>query len=627
MWPVMRRYWPYWLGVAVSMPLSVGMAVLVPYLTKLAIDDYIVPASETGLVAPVWEPLLTLAAIMAAVVVVGYLADALYVSVLQRAGHSLIADLRGMLFDRTLRLPRTYFDTHPIGTILTRVTSDFEAIQEGLASGVLTLFMEMLKSVGYLTIMFFLDWRLTLVLLIVFPVLVLLVHTFQSRIRRHFFRARQALSDATGFLQESLNGMKTVQLFGAEKKVLRTFVEKNAHFLHSQNRSNLYDALLFSLVEGVTTLSLALVLWYAAGELLAGAITLGVLVAFIEYINRLFVPVREFSQQVAVLQRALAAVEHINDLFEAPLDPAEDEAPSASAAANRPAAGRPPPAPPPQATPQPAAPPATPPPQAVPQPAAQPLGAIEFDNVRYRYSGTAPEVLKGVTFTVAQGETLAIVGPTGSGKSTLIRLLTRAYSGYEGSIRIGGRELCDIPVEQLGRTISVVHQNVFLFQGSVSFNIGLERAEVSRQMIEDAARYVNAHGFISRLEGGYDFRIAQGGSNLSTGQGQLIALARAVAAQTELIVLDEATASVDSITEHWIQQALERLYHDKTVIAIAHRLSTIREADTIVVLDQGEVAEMGNHEALMARGGLYAGLVGELEAPPPPESPAHRALG
>ncbi|MCZ6553617.1 MAG: ABC transporter ATP-binding protein [SAR324 cluster bacterium] len=608
MWPVVRRYWPYWLGVAVSMPLSVGMAVLVPYLTKLAIDDYIVPASETGQVAPVWEPLLTLAAIMAAVVVVGYLADALYVSVLQRAGHSLIADLRGMLFDRTLRLPRTYFDTHPIGTILTRVTSDFEAIQEGLASGVLTLFMEMLKSVGYLTIMFFLNWRLTLVLLIVFPVLVLLVHTFQSRIRRHFFRARQALSDATGFLQESLNGMKTVQLFGAEKKVLRTFVEKNAHFLHSQNRSNLYDALLFSLVEGVTTLSLALVLWYAAGELLAGAITLGVLVAFIEYINRLFVPVREFSQQVAVLQRALAAVEHINDLFEAPLDPAEDEAPSARAAANRPAAGRPPAALP-------------------PPPATQPLGAIEFDKVRYRYSGTAPEVLKGVTFTVAQGETLAIVGPTGSGKSTLIRLLTRAYSGYEGSIRIGGRELCDIPVEQLGRTISVVHQNVFLFQGSVSFNIGLERAEVSRQMIEDAARYVNAHGFISRLEGGYDFRIAQGGSNLSTGQGQLIALARAVAAQTELIVLDEATASVDSITEHWIQQALERLYHDKTVIAIAHRLSTIREADTIVVLAQGEVAEMGNHQALMARGGLYAGLVGELESPPPPESPAHRALG
>ena len=224
MWPVLRRYWRCWIGVAVSMPLSVGMAILVPYLTMIAIDDYIVPASETGQVAPVWEPLLTLVAITAAVVVIGYLADALYVVVLQRAGHSLIADLRGMLFDRTLRLPRTYFDTHPIGSILTRVTSDFEAIQESLATGVLTLFMELLKSVGYLTIMFLLDWRLTLVLLIVFPVLGLLIHTFQSRIRRHFFLARKALSDATGFLQESLNGMKTVQLFGAEQKVLRTVI-------------------------------------------------------------------------------------------------------------------------------------------------------------------------------------------------------------------------------------------------------------------------------------------------------------------------------------------------------------------------------------------------------------------
>jgi ATP-binding cassette subfamily B protein len=224
-----------------------------------------------------------------------------------------------------------------------------------------------------------------------------------------------------------------------------------------------------------------------------------------------------------------------------------------------------------------------------------------------------PEVLKGVSFTLRRGQTLAIVGPTGSGKSTVIRLLTRAYSGYEGSIRINGEELSGISLARLGHLISVVHQNVFLFQGSAAFNIGLGREHVNPEMVEAAARYVNAHGFISRLEGGYEAEIAQGGGNLSTGQGQLISLARAVAAQTDLIVLDEATASVDSLTEQLIQQALERLYEDKTVIAIAHRLSTVRKADTILVLDRGEVAEMGSHEELLTRGGLYAALVGELD--------------
>jgi ATP-binding cassette subfamily B protein len=592
LWPLLRRYWPHWAGVLIAMPVSTVMAMLVPYLTKIAIDEHIVPASAHGSVAEVWHPLVWLVALMGGVVVLGYAADALYVSVLQRAGHGLIAELRGVLYGRTLRLPRGYFDTHPIGTILTRVTSDFEAIQESLATGVLTLFVELLKSAAYIAMMFVLDWRLTLVLLPVLPVLALLIQIFQSRIHYHFFRSRQALSDATGFLQECLNGMKTVQLFGAEKKVLRAFVEKNRRFLQAQHQSNLYDALLYSLVEGVTTLSLALMLWYSAGELLTGVITLGVLVAFIEYIQRLFVPVREFSQQVAVMQRAVAALDHINDLFRTPVDPAE-RAPLASAAPGNGDALR-----------------------ESARPGAELLETIEFRDVRFRYGATTLEVLKGISFSIRRGQTLAIVGPTGSGKSTVVRLLTRAYSGYTGSIRINGEELSEIPVERLSRLISVVHQNVFLFQGSVAFNIGLGREHVTPAMIEAAARYVNAEGFISRLEGGFDFVIAPGGGNLSTGQGQLISLARAVAAQTDLIVLDEATASVDSLTEQLIQQALERLYEDKTVIAIAHRLSTVRNADTILVLDKGEVAELGSHQELLARGGLYAALVGELKGAP-----------
>jgi ATP-binding cassette subfamily B protein len=592
--PLLRRYWPHWIAVGLTLPLSAGMAMLVPYMTKVAIDTYIIPASAHGQVSAVWEPMLWLIGATAGIVVLGYASDAIYVSVLQRAGHGLIADLRAMLYARTLRLPRAYFDTHPIGTILTRVTSDFEAIQESLASGVLSLLVELVKSITYVAMMFFLNWRLTLVLLPVLPVLAVLIQVFQSRIRHYFFVSRQALSEATGFLQECLNGMKTVQLFGAERQVLATFVEKNRRFLHSQHRSNWYDALLFSMVEGVTTLSLALMLWYSAGELLAGVVTLGVLVAFIEYIQRLFVPVREFSQQIAVMQRAVAALDHINDLFRTGIDPAETVLAASSARGGK--------------------------------GFHETLQRIDFEDLRFKY-GDGPEVLKGVSFSIQKGQTLAIVGATGSGKSTVVRLLTRAYSGYQGSIRINGEELREISADRLARLISVVHQNVFLFRGSVAFNIGLERGQLDRAAIEAAARYVNADSFIAKLDAGYDSIVAPGGGNLSTGQGQLIALARAVAAETDLIVLDEATASVDSMTEQLIQRALERLYADKTVIAIAHRLSTIRRADTIVVLDKGVVAEIGNHEQLLARRGLYAALVGEMDKGERPVTSGRGAAG
>ncbi|MEE8395178.1 MAG: ATP-binding cassette domain-containing protein, partial [bacterium] len=239
--------------------------------------------------------------------------------------------------------------------------------------------------------------------------------------------------------------------------------------------------------------------------------------------------------------------------------------------------------------------------------------SLEFSDVRFRYSDDGPEILKGLSFKVEQGDTLAIVGATGSGKSTLIRLLTRAYSGYQGSIRFNGEELSTISADRLSHLISVVHQNIFLYTGTLAFNIGLGREWLDRGRIEQAARYVNAQAFVNNLEGGFDFEILQGGANLSAGEGQLVSLARAVVAETELIVLDEATSAVDSMTEKLIQEAVGKLYEDKTVIAIAHRLSTIRNADTILVLDAGQVAEAGSHSELLARGGLYAELVGSME--------------
>ena len=600
--------------VLLVLPVSSIMATLVPYLTKVAIDEYIVPAMQTGDLAAVYTPLMWLVALAAGVVVAGYLADAIYVAVLQRTGQRVIAELRGLVYRHTLRLPRGYFDTHPIGSVLTRVTSDMEALTESLASGALSLLTDGLKTLAFLAMMFALNWQLTLVLLMIIPVLVLLISFFQARVRRSFFVARQALSEATGYLQECLGGIKTIQLYGAEQLAIRRYITKNERFFRAQNASNFYDALLFALVEGVTTLALALVLWYSAGELLAGFLTLGVLVAFMEYIQRLLVPIREFTQQIAVLQRAMAALDHINELVGVAPDPAEETAGETPA----PRPGGHAHAEPAEAAPDPqketeADPSGRPATSAGELPRAEQFRSLEFRDVRFRYLADGPQILKSISFTLRQGQTLALVGATGSGKSTVIRLLMRAYGGYEGSIRINGEELGGISATRLAALISMVHQNVFLYRGSVGFNIGMGREALGRDRIARAARYVNAHTFIEKLEGGYDFEIVQGGANLSAGEGQLIALARAVAAETDLIVLDEATSSVDSVTESLIQQAVGKLYADKTVIAIAHRLSTIRNADTILVMEDGGIGEAGSHAELLALGGRYTALVGEME--------------
>ena len=573
--PQLFRYRWRLAAVLALLPVSAGTAALVPYLTKVAVDDYVLPAVAAGEIGPWREPLLALVCLAGAVVAIGYLADALYVRILQRTGHELLSALRETIYRRTLRLPRSYFDRNPIGSVLTRVTSDVEALGESLAGHALSLIADLLKTVAFLAMMFWLSWKATLVLLAMLPVLLFVMDFFQRRVRQSFLWARRALSEATGYLQECLAGVKTVQLYAAEAKVLAAFERRNRRFYVAQNTSNLYDAMLYSLVEGLTSLGLAVVLWYAAGALLAGTMTIGVLVAFMEYIQRLFVPVRELAQQLAILQRALGALDHIGSLLAEPLDPAELPGAPDGFAGER-------------------------------------FEGLELERVRFRYAPHQPEVLRGIDLRVRRGETVAIVGATGAGKSSIARLIARAYGGYEGSIRLNGEEITSFDGDRIGAMVSVVHQNVFLFHGTVEFNITLGRRD--RAAAERAARQVHADEFIRDLPGGYGFEVAHGGANLSAGQAQLISFARAVAADTDLVVLDEATSSVDSMTEELIERALARLYETRTVIAIAHRLSTIRRADRIVVLDAGEVAEAGTHDELARRGGAYARLLAGTEA-------------
>ena len=640
--PHLSRYRWRFAAVFALLPVSAGMAALVPYLTKVAVDDYLLPAVAAGELGALREPLLALVGLAAGVVVVGYLADAFYVRIVQRTGHELLSALRETVYRRTLRLPRSYFDRNPIGSVLTRVTSDVEALGESLAGNALSLIADLLKTAAFLAMMFWLSWKATLVLLAMLPVLLFVMGFFQRRVRSSFLWTRRALSEATGYLQECLAGVKTVQLYAAEAKVLAAFERRNRRFYSAQNTSNFYDAILYSLVEGLTSLGLAVVLWYSAGALLAGTMTIGVLVAFMEYIQRLFVPVRELAQQLAILQRALGALDHIGGLLAEPLDPAEPFEPfdpeaagrldrrqrdnvevdgeiefghgragprseaggasrSAGVSAPTRAEGR------------------------APSVAggtivdgharerdgfaAERFERLDLEGVRFRYAPHQPEVLRGIDLGVRKGETVAIVGATGSGKSSLVRLIARAYGGYEGSIRLNGEEITSFDADRIGRMVSVVHQDVFLFHGTVEFNITLGRREAAAA--ERAARLVQADEFIRALPGGYRFEVAHGGANLSAGQAQLISFARAVAADAELVVLDEATSSVDSMTEELIERALARLYETRTVIAIAHRLSTIRGADRIVVLDAGEVVEAGTHDELVACAGAYARLVGE----------------
>ena len=461
-------WWPNWRWMILgfmAIPITVGATLVLPWLVIRIVDDHLMKDQFEGFSELVWAS--------AGIILLGYVADAVYTFSLQKTGQIAIYELRKELYKHILSLPRIFFDQKPVGVILTRITTDLEALGESLAAGVLSVFTDLLKTIALLGVLIYFSWQLTLIILLVLPAIYIISNYLRAKLRLYYNLTREALALATGFLQECLNGVKTVQLYASERKVQKQYEVKTHYFLHAQSRSNLYDATLFSVIEGITSTAMALMIWYGAHEILDGNVTVGTLIGFINILNRIFVPIREFTQQLTVFQRAMSSLENIEKLFREKADVALTD----TELQNR---------------------------------ITRKLDSFEnliFENVCFRYSPDSPYVLKGITFEVNKGEKIAIVGTTGSGKSTILRILTRTYTNYEGSIRINGVELSAIPRGELQRLIAMMQQETYLFEEKVGFNISLGRESVGSLEVEEAARYVYANKFIEQLPGKFDFQL------------------------------------------------------------------------------------------------------------------------
>lgn len=547
------------IAVSVALMLVVtGAALAQPFLWKILIDDHLVPRRAGGLALP--------ALAFAGVAVIELLARFGQMYAMERTGQNVILALRGRIFAHLQGLDSAFFDRNPVGRLMTRVTTDVEALADLFSSGVVSLLGDSVKLVAIIALMWWLDWRLALVTFTTAPLLFLLSVLFRGRIRRAYRDVRRRIARINAYLQESISGMLLLQLFRRERLSRAEFDAINRDHRDAELRAVVSESAFSAIIEMIGTLAVALIVWYGGGRHLGGALTLGTLFAFIEYSSRFFGPIRDLSSFYAVLQAAMASLERIFDLLDT--RPAITGPPAAEAPADR--AG----------------------------------GRIEFDTVRFAYRPEEP-VLHDISFRVEPGERLAIVGATGSGKTTLIKLLIRLYDPQSGAIRLDGRDVRGVPLPWLRRQIGVVLQDHFLVSGTVADNIAFGDTGLSRPRIETAARLARADAFIHRFPGGYDEPVRERGSNLSVGQKQLISFARVLAADPAVLVLDEATSSVDTETEMRIQEALDALLRDRTSLVIAHRLSTIVGADRILVLHHGRLVEEGDHRSLLARRGVY----------------------
>lgn len=487
-------------------------------------------------------------------------------------GQAVVKDLRVKTYRKILGLNLSQFDRTPIGTLTTRTINDIESVNDIFSDGLIPIIADLLSILSVLTYMFWADWRLTLVCLAPFPILIIATYYFKESVNRSFIRVRNAVAALNAFVQEHLSGISLVQAFAAEEKEGGKFRRINAEHRDANIRAIFAYSVFFPIVELVSALSVGLLVWWAATKALSmpaaeASQVAGVITSFILCINLLFRPLRMMADKFNVLQMGMIAGERVFAVLDNP-DVTKDN-------------GK--------------------------QPASGIKGKVEFDQVWFAYNGN-DYVLKDVSFDIQPGQTIALVGHTGSGKTSVISLLNRLYRVQQGSVLVDGININDYRLDELRGKIGVVLQDVFLFSGSVRDNLTLRNPEISRERVEEAARLVGLHDFIMTLPGGYDYHVMERGATLSMGQRQLLSFARALLYDPAILILDEATSSIDPESEQLIQKAIDTLIAGRTSIVIAHRLSTIRKANLIVVLDKGEVKEVGRHEELILRGGLYQQL-------------------
>jgi len=552
------RRWVY--GSMALFPASALVELAQPYLVKVAIDDYILAGDWAGLVGVTGLFLLSLGVLYALRAAQSYL--------MTSTGQRVMHDLRETLFRHVQRLDAAFFDKNPVGRLMTRILNDVEAVSDMFSSGLLAVIGDVVTLSGVVVVMLLMDWKLALATFSVMPVLALAAAFFRSRARAAYREVRVRLARLNAFLQEAIQGVTVVQLFAREGQEAASFRRLNADHRQALFRSTAYDASLYAVVEAIGSAAVALLIWWGGGQIWEGTLTFGALVAFIEYTNRFFLPIRDAGAKYAVMQSAMASAERIFGLLELPPAIRSPISPAGPSVVR---------------------------------------GEIEFARVWFAYNGEE-WVLRDCSFRVAPGERVAIVGATGEGKSTIVKLLNRAYDVGRGRLSLDGVDVREWDLTALRRRVGVIPQDVFLFSGSVEANIMLGNGHVSRELMERAAEMANARAFIEALPRGYAEEVRERGANFSHGQRQLLAIARALVYDPAVLILDEATSSVDPESEALIQEALGRLLRGRTSLVIAHRLSTIKMADRILVLHKGQVREQGSHAELLRRGGLYARL-------------------
>jgi ATP-binding cassette subfamily B protein len=561
---LMRRllsfFKPHWHRVVLSVILvlaAAGTALVGPYLTKIAIDDFITKGDFVGLSFVASLFFLTLIAQMAI--------EYWELTLTQITGQEIMYDIRMRLFAKLQRLSLSFFDRTPVGRLMTRITNDVDVLNELFTSGVVSIIGDVFTLIGIMIAMFLMNTELALVCFTVMPIIFIASMIFRAKVRQSYRDVRTRLARINAYLNENITGMSTVQLTNREERNFTHHSDLNGAYRDANLRSISYYALFYPVVELISALALGLIIWYGGRQIMWAGLSLGALVAFIQYTQRFFRPIQDLSEKYNILQSAMASSERIFDLLDT-----QDQLP-------RPLEPRSP---------------------------DRFRGDIRFDHVYFSYK-EGEVVLKDVSLHVAPGERVAIVGATGSGKTTIINLLSRFYDVKGGHVLVDDIDVREWDLAELRRSIGVVLQDVFLFSGTVAENIRLGEAGISDERMLAAAREVHADHLIDRLQGGFDAEVKERGATFSVGEKQLLSFARCLAFDPRILVLDEATSSVDTETELLIQDALHRLMEGRTSVVIAHRLSTIQDVDRIIVLHKGEIREEGTHQDLLARRGIY----------------------